>query len=186
MSSVERVKNICRARKIPLSKIEKDLGFANGYIGQLKKGTFPDNRLVAIASYLNVPEAYLLGREDETFYPDDVSRRICSDIQLVLQENPDALACLHPERDAEAQIRAGAYRFSSVNFPLFGQLLGKTISDYLPEPPSSAADHPTVTDDDIKFALFGGDAEITDAMYDEVKRFAEFVKHRGSDGSQAK
>ena len=33
----------------------------------------------------------------------------------------------------------------------------------------------TVSDDDIKFALFGGDGEITDEMYDEVKRFAEFV-----------
>lgn len=36
-----------------------------------------------------------------------------------------------------------------------------------------------VSDDDIKFALFGGDGEITDEMYDEVKRFAEFVKQRG-------
>lgn len=37
----------------------------------------------------------------------------------------------------------------------------------------------SVSDDDIKFALFGGDSEITDEMYDEVKRFAEFVKQRG-------
>ncbi len=36
----------------------------------------------------------------------------------------------------------------------------------------------TVTDEDIKFALFGGDGEITDAMYDEVKRFAAFVRQR--------
>ena len=35
-----------------------------------------------------------------------------------------------------------------------------------------------VTDDDIKFALFGGDGEITDAMYDEVKQFAAFIKQR--------
>lgn len=35
-----------------------------------------------------------------------------------------------------------------------------------------------VTDEDIKFALFGGDGEITDEMYDEVKRFAAFVKMR--------
>ena len=35
-----------------------------------------------------------------------------------------------------------------------------------------------VTDDDIKFALFGGDGEITDAMFDEVKRFAAFLKER--------
>lgn len=38
--------------------------------------------------------------------------------------------------------------------------------------------HNPVTDDDIKFALFGGEGEITDAMYDEVKRFAAFLKLR--------
>ena len=37
---------------------------------------------------------------------------------------------------------------------------------------------PRVTDDDIKFALFGGDGEITDAMYEEVKQFAAFVRQR--------
>lgn len=36
----------------------------------------------------------------------------------------------------------------------------------------------SVSDDEIKFALFGGDGEITDEMYDEVKRFAAYVKQR--------
>ncbi|MCI6325461.1 MAG: helix-turn-helix transcriptional regulator [Clostridiales bacterium] len=35
-----------------------------------------------------------------------------------------------------------------------------------------------ISDDDIKFALFGGDGEITDDMYEEVKRFAHMVKLR--------
>lgn len=35
-----------------------------------------------------------------------------------------------------------------------------------------------ITDDDIKFALFGGDGEITDEMYEEVRNFASFVKAR--------
>ena len=35
-----------------------------------------------------------------------------------------------------------------------------------------------VTDNDIKFALFGGEEEITDEMYDEVKNFAEYVKQK--------
>ena len=37
---------------------------------------------------------------------------------------------------------------------------------------------PIVTDDDIKFALFGGDGEITDEMFDEVRNFAAYVKQR--------
>lgn len=36
-----------------------------------------------------------------------------------------------------------------------------------------------ISDSDIKFALFGGEDEITDDMYEEVKRFAAFIKSRG-------
>lgn len=60
MNSVERVKQICKERKIPISKLERDLGFSNGYIGQLRKGVFPDNRLYSIANYLNVTIDYLM------------------------------------------------------------------------------------------------------------------------------
>lgn len=35
-----------------------------------------------------------------------------------------------------------------------------------------------VSEDDIKFALFGGDGEITDEMYREVCNFAAYVKRR--------
>jgi len=36
----------------------------------------------------------------------------------------------------------------------------------------------TPSDDEIKFALFGGDGEITDAMFEEVRSFAAYVKQR--------
>lgn len=35
-----------------------------------------------------------------------------------------------------------------------------------------------ITDDDIQFALFGGNDEITEKMYDEVKKFAAYIKQR--------
>lgn len=35
-----------------------------------------------------------------------------------------------------------------------------------------------ITEDDIKFALFNGDKDISDEAYNEVKSFAEFVKHK--------
>lgn len=63
MNSVEKVKAICKERKLPIYRLEKELGYANGYIGQLKKGSFPDDRLVEIANYLNVTTAYLTGEE---------------------------------------------------------------------------------------------------------------------------
>ena len=54
-------------------------------------------------------------------------------------------------------------------------------TDYLLEQTderASAAPVRTVSDEDIKFALFGGDGEITAAMFDEVKRFAAFIRQR--------
>ena len=65
MNTVERVKSICKERKIPISKLEKDLGFGNGYVGQLKKGTFPDDRLAAISKYLNVSIPLLLENKEK-------------------------------------------------------------------------------------------------------------------------
>ena len=64
MNSVERVKSICKNRKIPISKLEKDLGFSNGYIGQLRKGVFPDDRLGRIADYLGVTVDYLMNGDE--------------------------------------------------------------------------------------------------------------------------
>lgn len=65
MNSVERVKSICKERKIAISRLERDLGYANGYIGQLRKGTFPAERLSEIAAYLSVSPEYLMTGEEK-------------------------------------------------------------------------------------------------------------------------
>lgn len=49
-------------------------------------------------------------------------------------------------------------------------------ADYLLGNDATTSTSAKVNDDDIKFALFGNDGEITDEMYDEVKKFAEYVK----------
>ena len=67
MNAVERVKTICKERKIPISKLESDCGFSNGYIGQLRKGVFPDDRILKIAEYLNVSVDYLMTGKDMEF-----------------------------------------------------------------------------------------------------------------------
>ena len=38
-----------------------------------------------------------------------------------------------------------------------------------------------VTDEDLKFALFGG-GDVTDAQFEEVKNFARFIKERDANG----
>lgn len=41
------------------------MGFSNGYIGQLRKGVFPSDRLVKIADYLEVSTYTLLDSEEK-------------------------------------------------------------------------------------------------------------------------
>lgn len=52
------IKKICKERKIPIYKLEKKCGFANGYIGQLKKD-LPLDRLLIVAKELGVSVNYL-------------------------------------------------------------------------------------------------------------------------------
>lgn len=68
--------------------------------------------------------------------------------------------------DYETLLRIGEYFGVSVDY-----LLGQ-------EKAPAENGKREINDDDIKFALFGGDSEITDAMYDEVRQFAAFVKNR--------
>lgn len=64
MTTVDRVKAVCKSKKIAISTLEKALGYSNGYIGKLKKGVLPDDRLVDIARFLDVPVSYLTGWDD--------------------------------------------------------------------------------------------------------------------------
>lgn len=83
MNGVDRVKAICKERKIPISKLERDLGYANGYIGQLRKGVFPSDRLLEIAEYLSVSHTYiLLGEENKKAPTASGERDILDEIDI--------------------------------------------------------------------------------------------------------
>lgn len=69
MDSVELVKKICKERKIPISRLEKDCGFSNGYIRKLQEGKFPSDRLLVIAEYLDLPVSYLMTGEEKEEAP---------------------------------------------------------------------------------------------------------------------
>lgn len=114
LSGVLYVRAVCQEQNIPISQLEKDCGFANGYLNPKKLKKIPADRAILIADYLSVNVTDIL---------------------------PELKTEKAPTESGERQ----------------------------------------VSDEDIKFALFGGDGEITDAMYDEVRRFAAFVKQREAD-----
>lgn len=65
MTPVERARSVCKEKGIPVKKLEKDLGFGNGYLNPKKISELSSDRLTAIAEYLGVSTTYLLTGEKE-------------------------------------------------------------------------------------------------------------------------
>lgn len=90
MNSVERVKSLCKKRQIPISRLEKELGFANGYISQLRKGVFPSDRLMEIANYFGVSVDYLINGTEETekvpVLTDKDRRDVARDVDKIMDD----------------------------------------------------------------------------------------------------
>ena len=61
MNAVELVKQTCKERGISISKLERDCDFSNGYIGKIKKDTFPVDRAKKISEYLGIDLNLLIG-----------------------------------------------------------------------------------------------------------------------------
>lgn len=90
MDSVDLVKKICKERKIPISRLEKDCGFSNGYIRKLQEGKFPSDRLLIISDYLDLPITYLMtgnmeGRKEIDLTAKD-QRDIKKDLDSIMEK----------------------------------------------------------------------------------------------------
>lgn len=59
MTAVERVIKLCEERGVAFHKLEKDLGFSNGYIRGLRRGIIPHERARQIANYFGVSVEYI-------------------------------------------------------------------------------------------------------------------------------
>lgn len=68
---------------------------------------------------------------------------------------------------------------SAVNLDKIAAYLGVTVGYLLgTETKKEPDDREKSLDDELKVALFGGAEDVTDAMWDEVKQFAQMVKLR--------
>jgi len=91
MNTIEKIRNICKEKGIAVSKVERDLGFSNGYINSQKKGRIQFERLVKISGYLRVPMDELVGDDDDelreivssdshSYYLNDETKEIAQEI----------------------------------------------------------------------------------------------------------
>lgn len=66
MTLKERIKQLCKNNGISMNQLEKELGFAVGYISKLDKSTPNSKYIQRIADYFNVSVDYLMtGKESE-------------------------------------------------------------------------------------------------------------------------
>ena len=73
MSISDVIKTECKKQKIPVSKLERDLGFCNAYVRGLKD-KIPLDRAKAISEYLHIPLPSLIDQDfsqsDSEYYMD--------------------------------------------------------------------------------------------------------------------
>ena len=65
---VEYIRELCKEKKISISRMEKDLGFSNGYLNPKKLTKIPYDRAVAMANYLNGDINRIMNSEVESMY----------------------------------------------------------------------------------------------------------------------
>lgn len=66
MELKEKIKELCKNRKISIAGLEKKLGFANAYIQQLNPESVPYTRIKKIADYFGVTPGYFFDEDENT------------------------------------------------------------------------------------------------------------------------
>lgn len=81
-NSIQYVREICKQRGIPVSRLERDCGFANGYLNPQKLQKLPYDRAVVIARYLDLNIDYLLTGEERKNVSAIPGRQSITDAEL--------------------------------------------------------------------------------------------------------
>ena len=82
--AVKYIREICQQRKIPISVLEKECGFANGYLNPKKLKKIPYDRAVKIADYLGLSVEYIMtGVESENASAPNGLRQISDEDMIV-------------------------------------------------------------------------------------------------------
>lgn len=182
MTAVEYVREICKQRGIPVSKLEADCKFANGYLNPKKQRKIEPDRAAAIGAYLQIPVEEILSRNM-------TSAQLLAAAQSFLEKSDQEMMDL---LTAQGAAISGPEDFQDLKDGIrevedFRTLLRRVCQanglsqalmirlGFSPQETPQPARRPA-SDEEVKLALFGDDSQVTDAMYEEVKRYAKMVK----------
>ena len=86
-NGVQTVRAICLDRGIPISTLEKDCGFSNGYLNPKKLVKIPYDRALIIAKYLGIPASLILeGEENAPTLTEKDERDIARDLERIMSQ----------------------------------------------------------------------------------------------------
>lgn len=100
MNLQERIRALCKEKGVSVSRLEKDLGFANAYISQMNPETVQHARLVKIADYFGVTVEYLMtGETNDGYYINPETAKKAQE----LFENKELSVLFDAARDASPE-----------------------------------------------------------------------------------
>lgn len=96
----EKIKALCKKKGVSLSRVERDCGFARGYLSKLESSTPNAKKLQVLADYFGVSLDYLLSKtEQEHYYLDPETAKIAQQ----LFENADLRTLFDAARDSRPE-----------------------------------------------------------------------------------
>lgn len=185
---MQKLKELRIERGIQQKDLAAVLGIGANTLSQYENGKRePDNEtLVRLADYFGVSVDYLLDHATEA---ESSSHNIVNMerlIELRKQQNltqQDMARILGISRQAYSNYELGNREADYTTLKKLSNYFNVTVDYLLGETDIPEKSHPT-TDDDVKVALFGGDGEVTDEMWNEVQNFVDYVKSKHTKGDK--
>lgn len=175
MAFYDKYKTLCERAGSSATGVAVELGISRAAVARWKReGTIPKIEILQrLATKFGVSVEYFLSEDssETTFY--DRFSKLCE------------RKGVSPTR---AAVEAGIAKSAVTNWKQKGgeptgenakklcAYFGVTRSELFDDTPTDTPPK----DEDLKFALFGG-GDVTDAQFEEVKRFAQFVRERDKD-----
>lgn len=179
MDTVERIRFLAMSRGIRIYKMERDLGFGNGYFCSLKRGDVPASRLSAIAEYFGVSTKYLLNEPDEQGMTFDDWYDLGHAFGTIakskgLMESPDVINDKRLGWFFQSLGPLSPYELRKAE-----ELVGYTVEQLAPKYAERLHTADASTDTELKAAFFGGYAdgltqEEKDGLWRDAQDFARF------------
>lgn len=172
---------LCNRKGVSPSKAATDNGFNKATVSIWKKKYLNGqdvrpsfDTLSALSKYFDVSSDYFLKNDEQS------SEEVVEMNNMAYYRNKKNLSqqnvadCLGISRQAYCNYEIGKREASYETLLKLAECLETSVDELLRESPTSR----DVSDEDIMFALFDGDKDITPEMFDEVKQFARFVREK--------